>query len=284
MSQQLIDQIVSKADALPQLPGATSRLIEVINDAGSSFDQIADVIRFDQAITTRVLRVCNSAYFGLQRQITSLEDAARVLGTAKLLQLVMAAHTTALLAPPQAGYGLAPGALWTHSVGVALAAQRLGRSAYTGEEGTLFTAGLLHDMGKLLLNEHVGAEYRRISEIVKAERITFHEAEQRVLGTTHAEVGARVAQRWGLPAAIVDAIRYHHDPNRCPQPSGSVDVVHVADVTCLVLGIGGGDDGTLYRVDPDVLGRLKLQESQVEQLGIDVVLELKLVRENFQIG
>ena len=115
-----LDELLEHAASLPKLPNTTLRLIHVVNDPGSTVQQIVDTIRYDQTITTELLRLCNSAYFGLSHTVASIDDAVRFIGTAKLLQLVMAAHTQALMGPEQVGYGLPPGALWTHSVGVAL--------------------------------------------------------------------------------------------------------------------------------------------------------------------
>lgn len=279
MTSAVIEQIIERADSLPRPPAAIAQLIEVINNPSSSFSQIVDVIRFDQEITSRILRLCNSAYFGASSHVSSLDAAVKLLGTSKLLQFVMAAHSGPLLTPPQAGYGLPRGALWEHGVAVALASQRLGKQLEFPRPGTLFTAGLLHDMGKLLLNEQVGREYARIAARCRAEGISFIEAEQQVLGTTHAEVGARVAQRWRLPEEIIRVIRHHHEPSACQPADQAVDIVHVADAGCLLMGIGGGDDGPLYRIDSGALARCGLGQGDIERVGAEVVAELKGIRD-----
>lgn len=281
MSTATLDQLVSRVDTLPRLPDMSMRLIRVINDPSSSFAEIVDVIRFDQTVTTELLRMANSAYFSLAQKVTSVHEAVRFLGTNKIMQLVMAAHSHALLSPEQHGYGLMPHCLWTHSVGVALASQQLAKRLAIQQPGVLFTIGLLHDVGKIVLNEYVATEYAQIAALVANEQLTFFEAEGRVLGFTHAEVGALVAERWGLPRPIVDGIRYHHEPEAAPTPSPLIDGVHLADAACIVLGIGGGDDGLFYRADPNVVARYGLGETDVESVGPDVVAELKVVQELF---
>lgn len=275
-----LSRVLEKIDALPRLPDTMLRLMQVLRDPNAAFDQIVDTIRYDQAVTTEVLRRCNSAFFGISRNITSIDEAAKHVGAARLLQIVSAAHARSLLGPEQTGYGLAPGALWEHSVAVAIGAEKIGEKRRL-DVGTLFTAGLLHDFGKVLLNEFVRDEFAHIVDIVSRERIPFTQAEERIFGSNHAEVGALVAERWGLPDAIVRCIRHHHDPSALAPPDPLVDAVHVADCTCLLLGIGGGDDGTMYRADPAALARGGYHERDLEALGAEIVAELRAVQEVF---
>lgn len=278
MSALMIDDIVERVGTLPPLPDTIYRLVSIVGDPSSSLSQIVEAIRYDQVLTAEVLRLCNSAYFGLSRRIESLDDAVRLLGTVKVLQLVIAAHSRAMLSRPQAGYGLPAGALWLHSVGVALGAQLLGRPMKIPQVGLLFTAGLLHDVGKVVLNEFVAKEYVAISQRVVQERIAFSEAEKQVLGFTHPEVGARLAETWSLPPAIVSCVRYHHDPENAPEPDPLVDAVHLADAVCILLGVGGGDDGLSYRANPAIMARYGLNQSELELVGAEVIAETKSVQ------
>lgn len=278
MSLVAAENIVDRIDALPPLSDTVIRLASVVADPRSSITDIVDVIRFDQAFTLELLRLCNSAYFGLARTVESLDDAVRYLGAAKLLQLVVATHSRNLLAKPQSGYGLPAGALWLHSIGVALAAQALAKPMQLPQVGLLFTAGLLHDVGKVALNEFVAEQYLEIARLVAQERISFAEAEERVLGFSHQEIGARLAQRWALPARIVNCIRYHHNPLDVPEPDPYVDAIHVADSVGILFGIGGGDDGLAYRACPAVMARRGLTENTVEAVGLEMIAEVKTVQ------
>lgn len=281
MNAAQIDELVQGVDALPRLPDLSLRIMRALNDPKSSFQEITHLIRLDPAITAELLRLCNSAYYGLAQKVTSLDEAGKLLGTAALLKIVLEAHTRTILAPEQTGYGLQPGWLWRHSIAVALGCQRIAERVGMHDDGVLFTAGLLHDIGKVILNERVGGEYAHISTLVTSEKVTFVEAERRVFGTTHAEVGALVAERWDLPEALVSCIRYHHEPAQVPEPDPRVDIVHLADVTCLLMGIGGGDDGQFYRADRQALARTGLKQTDFEALGAQVVSELKQVEDAF---
>ena len=275
------EDILARVGEVSPLPGTVVRLIDVINDPHSTPQDIVEVIRYDQAVTGQMLRMCNSAYFGLSREVHSLNDAVRYLGTTKVLQLVMAVHGNALLAKEQNGYGLDPGMLWKHSVAVALAASVLGKRINSSDVGLVFTAGLLHDIGKVVLNEYVGKEFSEIARIVTEQKTSFAEAEKQVLGFSHEDIGAKIAERWKLPDPIVRCIRYHHDPSTLEPTDALVDVVYLADCVCLLLGIGLGADELHYRADPAVMERHSLNESDVEVIGAGMMIELKRVEHLF---
>jgi putative nucleotidyltransferase with HDIG domain len=284
VTETTLDQVIASVGTLPRLSNTVYRLVSVVSDPRSTLEQIVGAIRYDQTLTAELLRLCNSAYFGLSRTVESVDDAVCLLGTVRVFQLVMAAHARTMLRRPQSGYGLPAGALWWHSVGVAVAAQALARRMDIPQAGVLFTAGLLHDSGKVVLNEYVGREYAEIVRRVTEESSSFSEAEQSVVGYTHAEIGARLAEQWNLPQSIVRCIRHHHEPEAAPEADTLVDAVHLADSIALVLGIGTGDDGLSYRASSTVLARHRLTESDLESVGVETVEELKSVQTLFVNG
>jgi len=166
-------------------------------------------------------------------------------------------------------------------VGVALGAQLLARHMHLAQVGLLFTAGLLHDVGKVALNEHVAQEYAEIARRVFTDRISFCEAEREVLGFTHPEVGARLAESWNLPESIINCIKYHHEPETLSTPDALVDAVHLADSVCLVMGVGGGDGGLAYRASSGVMARHNVTQSDLDLLGAELIAELRSVQALF---
>ena len=275
------EDILARVGEIPPLPGTVVSLINVVNDPHSTVQDIVDVIKYDQAVTSQMLRICNSAYFGLSREVHSLNDAMRYLGTVKVLQLLIAVHGNALLSKGQSGYGLAPGILWKHSVAVALASSAFADRIALGNASLAFTAGLLHDIGKVVLNEYVGQEFAEIVRILTEQKASFIEAEQQVLGFSHQEIGARVAEMWKLPDPLVRCIRYHHDPGALEPTDPLVDVVYLANCVCLLLGIGLGADELRYRADAAVMERHSLCEADLEVIGAGMISELKRVEQLF---
>lgn len=276
-----VDDILNRVREIQPLPGTVLKLIAVVNDPKSTVEQIVETIRYDQAVTSQMLRIVNSAFFGLTRQVYSLSDALRCLGTTKVLQLVMAVHTNTLLCKSQRGYGLPPGMLWKHSVGVAIASSALSEHLEFDNKGLLFTAGLLHDIGKVILNEYVADEFAQIAKRVNEDHISFAEAEKLILGFSHDEVGGKVAEKWQLPEAITLGIRYHHSPGALNPPSRLVDALHLADCVCMLLGIGLGTDELCYRADEGVMARHGMSETDLELIGAQTLMELKRVENMF---
>lgn len=276
--------ILASVKSLVPMPQTAMKLMQVINDPHSGVDDIIESIRYDQAVTSEMLRICNSAYSGISRKINSLNDALVYLGVAKVLQLVMSVHTKTMLEAPQRGYGLERGLLWKHSVAVALASSAVATRLDLVDTGPAYTAGLLHDIGKVVLSEHVAQEFTEIIRRVDENNVSFMEAEQEVLGCSHQEIGALLAEQWQLPEAIVRCIRYHHTPGELNPPDALVDTVHLANCVCLMLGIGLGDDGLFTRADGDVMKRHGLREHDLEAISMETLTELERVEAMFSGG
>lgn len=276
-----VEDIVSKVGSLPPLPDTALKLMRVMNNPRSSMDEIVEAIKYDQALTGEVLKLCNSAFFGLSRKVTSLNDAMLTLGTVKVLQLVMSVHTNSMLAREQKGYGLEPGILWKHSVAVALASSLVAQRLKLPDANIVFTAGLLHDIGKVILNEYVAEEFAEIVRRVTEDKASFVEAERQVVGFSHEEVGGMIAEKWRLPDAIVRCIRFHHTPWELDPPDTLVDTVYLANCVCLLLGVGLGEDGLCYRADQAVMERHDLHEQALEEVGVRMMIELQSVEQLF---
>jgi len=276
-----MDKILARVGDIQPLPDTVVKLINVINDPSSTMHDILESVRYDQAVTSQMLRLCNSAYFGLSREVHSLEDAILLLGAMKVLQMVMAVHSNSLLSGAQSGYGLEPGVLWKHSVGVALTSTMVAERCKVPNTNLVFTAGLLHDIGKVILNEQVGNEFIEIVRQVNVNGLSFSEAEQEIIGFSHEEIGGRIAEKWQLPRAIVRCIRYHHSPQALSEPDRLVDVVYLANCICLLLGVGLGADNLCYRANNEVMERHGLVESDLEQVGANMMTELKRIEDIF---
>ena len=276
-----VKDIVDRVGCIQPLPDTALKLMNVMGDPRSKLDDFVEAIKYDQAVTGQVLKLCNSSFFGLSRKVTSLNDAMLCLGTVKVLQLVMSVHTNNMLSAEQKGYGLEPGVLWKHSVAVALASSLFAQRLRLPDANLVFTAGLLHDIGKVILNEYVAEDFAEIVRRVTDDRVSFVEAEHQVLGYSHEEVGGMIAERWKLPPAIVRCIRFHHVPSALDPPDALVDTVYLANCICLLLGIGLGEDGLCYRADPTVLQRRGLCESDLEIIGAQTVIDLQRVERIF---
>jgi putative nucleotidyltransferase with HDIG domain len=263
--------LLDDARDLPSLPEVAVKVSRLADDPNASAASIARVIATDQGLTARILRLANSALYGVARRVGTVQEAVVILGLGTIRNLTLAASIYPALGAAVPGYDLAKGELWRHSVAAALCAQELARrmpraprpgagaapsAAVSPDEA--FVAGLLHDIGKTLLSARVRGYLVQVRERALADGVSFVDAERALLGFDHAAAGAALAERWKLPPALVDAIAHHHDPFRAaPDHAALACAAHVSEALCLTLGIGVGGDGLLFELDPaalDVLG------------------------------
>jgi len=253
------------------MPTAAAKVISLLENPETTASEIESTIRLDAGLTANILKLVNSAYFGLSAEVGSVRRAIVLLGLKRLVQIVMASCVNALLEKQVIGYDLPPGELWRHSIAVSVAAEGLVNELKISVPEELFTAALLHDVGKLILGKFVQQDIKEI-ELKASEGVAFQTAEQKVLGTDHAEIGAHILERWSLPKEIVDAVRWHHDPDSAEEPSTLIDIVHVADVLCLMIGIGVGREGLQYEPSPSVSKRLGLKSNHIEMIASQTLL------------
>jgi putative nucleotidyltransferase with HDIG domain len=192
------------------------------------------------------------------------------IGTDALVNFVLAGHLSPFYQKEQKGYGLDPGELWKHAVGTAICSQRVADQAAPALTGSAFTCGLLHCIGKIILNTYVAEEFTRLLEMVEKNAIPFIEAEEKTLGISHAEVGAQIAEHWGLPPEIVASIRYYQNPMRAGEYAKLVSVVHVGNILCVSFGIGVGSDGLAYIFHPGALELLKIKVEDLFALSVGI--------------
>lgn len=261
----LLEQVVSSAKDLPSLPAITYRVIKLVDDAQSTAKDLNDVITQDQSLTAKVLRLANSAYYGFPRRISTVTDAIVLLGFNTIRSLVLSASVYPILEKPLEGYALAPGELWRHSQACAMGARLIAQRARYRQPDQAYIAGLLHDIGKVLLNHHLRQQYQEIVARVGGE-VTFIEVEQEVLGFDHAQVGALLAEKWNLPPDLVEAIGCHHQPKAAEKNRELTAITHLADALCMTMGLGLGVDGLYYKVEEDAVRLLKIKEEELEQL------------------
>lgn len=226
MSTAPQDRPMPSLDKVPPLPGAVLELLRSLNDEDINTAGLAKKIGQDPALSARVLKVVNSPFYGLAGQVSSLPEAVMVLGFSSVRNLAMAASLTGGF-PMHAQGGADPRRLWRHSFCCALSAQALAPPARVDAEAA-FTAGLLHDIGRVALLAAFPERFAAVLEAHKQEGVDFNAAELAVLGFSHAAFGARLLERWRLPATLVHAVEFHHQPDTEPT-SRLTDLVNVAD-------------------------------------------------------
>lgn len=262
-----IDRLLDDLDALAPLSPTASRLANVVGSEKSSVDDIVGVLEFDQALTADALRFANSATSASVRKIASLKDAVIRLGGARILGHLVAHQLQSGFQTSLEGYGYGENELWHNSVAAALAAEQLGAVVRSPATGLAFTAALLHDIGKLLLVRFVPAlTMERVWVVAEQGALPVVDAEKEVTGLTHAEVGAELCARWGLPGQLVSAVRYHHSCTESLEPV--TDVVRLANVAARSMGEGVGNEGMSCSLDRGIDVRTGLTKETFERVCV----------------
>ncbi|WP_243140147.1 HDOD domain-containing protein [Candidatus Syntrophocurvum alkaliphilum] len=265
-----MDTIVKAVDHLPSLPHIVVQVIELTEDHNSTAQDINNVLNQDQGMTASVLKLANSAYYGFPRRISTVTDAIVLLGFRTVRSIVMAASVSDILNQDIEAYALEPGELWRHSQTSAMAARAIAKKAKFPALDLAYTGALLHDIGKVVLNDFLKQDYHKVIELVEHDGITFMEAEDKVLGFNHALVGAKVAEKWNLPAELVEAIQHHHIPEKAEVNQKLTAIVHLADFISISMGIGIGIDGMLQSVSSEPIEILNLNQLDIEKIISDL--------------
>lgn len=263
--EALKKQIIKTVEELPPMPQTVIKAREIMNDPKAGFKELAELFEEDQAIAAKILKLANSPFYGIAGGVSSIQKASVVLGQKTLGDLITLGGVSGLLGNKLQGYGLDAGKLWKHSLAVAFGARCIARKTEPILEGSAFTAGLLHDSGKLILNTYVAERWPEFEKAMANGRTSFLQAEQAVLSIDHPEIASEVCKAWRIPDAITHAIRYHHHPS---QSKGSklAYMVHAADAIALMSGLGLGIDGTRYQMEEDTMEFLSLHEEDLGEI------------------
>ena len=263
MNQKELNLILDDVKSFPSMPAAALKLLALLKDDDASSAQIEQVLRYEPGLTANILKLTNSAYFGLPTQVGSIRQAILLLGWKKLIQIVLTSCVSAIIDKPVQGYDLPAGDLWRHSIAVSVATEALIKLLKLSVPDEVFTAALLHDVGKMVLGRYVEAEILHMDEEAM-QGLSFEQVERSMFGIDHAEIGAKILRRWSFPTAMINIVRWHHEPDNAPKPDIAIDVVHTADVLCLMAGIGMGREGLQYQPSEMASKRLGLTQKHIE--------------------
>ncbi len=270
-----IKSIIKKIDHLTPIPQVASKVMSIAEDPKSSMYDLSKVIIYDTAVTANLLKVVNSAYFGLPEKVDSVHQAIVYLGMAQVVDLVLLSASGENLQTAQEGYDLEAGELWKYSVSSAILARELAEKKGVKETHLIFTAALLKDIGKVILNQYVKDSFDKINALVTKQNFTFREAEKEVIGIDHAELGGMVAENWKFSPKMVEIIRHHHRPQEASISEFESAIVYMADTICMMMGIGVGSDGLAYRFHREVVESLELTESEFQKIIAGFVEKVK---------
>ena len=260
-----LESLMQQGRDLPALPKVVMQILEVTGRGETSAKILAQVASQDPMFAARMLRMANSAYYGLPRSVGTLTEAVMMLGnhTLRNLAVVAAAHDTLCMGIP--GYALEDNELWRHSIACAITASYLADVVQYPDKEEAFVAGLLHDVGKVILGRHLETYYAEIQAGLDTPACEFVTLERQIFGFDHAELGGHIALHWNLPKTLAQAIAQHQQPEKNGRITPLAALTHAANAVCLLAGIGLGIDGLRARICGAAFQSLKLEERDVLQ-------------------
>ena len=264
-----VDPLLKESERIEPVPQVVHQLMDLADDLDAPVSEITDLILYEPVVTANLLKLANSAAFGLKKRIDSVFDAVVMLGLKRVVDIVLMSSVTPSLRSAQKGYGLEDGQLWKQSVSCALIAGEIAEAVDPLIRHTVFTATLLKDIGVMVMDRHLSASDPDLRERVLEANLDLVEAERQVLGVDHAFLGGRMAENWNFGPALTDAIRRHHLSGPEPTVSRETAMVYLADCMCSLSGINAELFCGKYRHYDGLMAKLQLSEATVNRIMSD---------------
>ena len=272
--EEAINKILGKLKALPTLSIVVAKVIQVVSNPLTSASDLSRIIMVDQALTAKVLRLANSAFYGFPFRIKNITQAVSILGFDTIRNLALTVSVYKVFTGENES-DFSHQDFWKHCVGVAICASLLAKKIkYRSPEGA-FTAGLLHDIGKNFFEQFMHKEYRDVMKLAKERNISVFEAEMEVMKIDHTIVGKMMAEKWNLPHELKAGIASHHHPEQETQENVMAHLINVADIICKKKSIGFSGDYVIMPISKEGRELFSLDEAGEEELMNDLDKELK---------
>ncbi len=262
-----IVQVMRQLRSMPPLPDVASRVLAIVREPDYSLDELVAVVRTDPALTGRILKLCNSSLFGLQKEIQSVSDAVAYIGARNLVKLVLVTCTGSYFRGlPDNGYA-DPGQLWMHTLACATACQSLAERCGYGQPAAAFTAGILHDIGRIALVQALDPHVlqQAATELMDPAADPL-DVERRLFGIDHAAASAVVCEAWGLPNELRRAVRDHHDESLLECDDELTALLHTAGEVAASLGYSEPQPARRHEPLPSAMRRLCLFSTDLDEV------------------
>ncbi len=267
-------------DTLPTLPTVFTKVSELIAKPNVTAKQLAEVIQTDQAISMKLLKIVNSPFFGFSRKIMTVQDAVVLLGFNATRNTVMSISIFRALNNGSTASGFNMKDFWKHSIATGMIARYLARKLHVDAEKA-FSAGIVHDIGKIILQQYFQEELEKVLEVINDKNISFYESELQVYRGTHCDLGSYLADKWNLPIPLIEVIDLHHTPGEATEDPRLVSIVHIANLLCKGMGIDFVASSKKQDVDPYAFARLDLSAADIEQWLEEIQAEVDQAEEMF---
>ena len=266
MRKITLAKLLVKVKDMPPLPQSITQILELTRNPKSSVQDLAKVLERDPKLAANILRRANISYYGFSREISTISHAIVCLGLDAVRSIALNSSAQEMLNDEIPAYALEKGMLWQYSICCATCARIIANRIRFKEPEEAYIAGLLLDIGKIILSSYAEEYFIQIVEKSKSNRVPFDRAEQEVLGFDHTQIGGRIIKKWNFPHVLVEAVQYHHRPDKAKIHKKLTYIVHLADAISCMLGIGLGCDGLMYVFEENTLDILGLHEEDIESI------------------
>ena len=261
------DQILKKLDSIkdiPTLPTIVFELNELLQDPNTPITDISDIIEKDQAMSLRVLKLVNSAFYGIQKEVNDIGNAIVLLGFNTVRNAIVSLGVIKSFSGKKSLAGFDIRDFWKHSLAVAVVSKSLAEKTKIASPDSCFVGGLLHDIGKVILAQYFQDLFEKVWNTVKKENISFYEAEKKEISIDHGRIGAHLATNWELPESFIDVIRWHHDVRNDSESKKMILIIYLSDI--IVNSYNADSEGNidLSAMHPAALKFLKNQLGDVD--------------------
>lgn len=268
--RDMLKRRIRQLDNLPSLPLVVQRVLQLVDSSSSSGQELAAEIEQDAALTGRVLKLVNSAFYGSAGTVTTVSHALVLLGFEVVKGVLLSASVFDMMNKGLTG-------LWEHSLGCGIAARLLSKQTGVGEPEEASVCGLMHDVGKLALLIEVPKSYGKLVQAAREGNHFLFDLENEVFGTDHTEAGGWIAKHWNLPEELSAPVRLHHEPTRAENDDPRPALVHVADCLTKSLGYGFSGDDKVMTINPLARERLGLTIEDIETVVAGMSKEFNAV-------
>ncbi len=281
--KQKTEAVLAGIKNLPSIPKVVFEVTKLLNSSRTPTTQLAELISKDQGLTSKILSVANSPLYGIKRKVSSIEFAILILGFQDIRNIITALSLAdSMKIEPSKIFD--PYEFWMHSMIVGTAAKGISTNLGFDFGSEAFVAGILHDMGILVIYKFFNKEFCQIINDINSNRLSLLKAEEQALGMTHQEVGRFLADKWGLPQILCDAINYHHKPLSAGESKTFVSVVHLVDYMTFRLKIGNLSMDGNYMFDSGILDLLNFpSEEALDNFIMDYEEMFKVTAESLVI-
>ncbi|MDY7032164.1 MAG: HDOD domain-containing protein [Thermodesulfobacteriota bacterium] len=289
MSNTTLERMVQDIQELPLLPTVVGKLLDVIGDPQSELRDVACIISKDQTLTAKVLKLVNSAFYGFSSKISTISRAVVILGYNTIKHLVLGLSVIGIIKDRDSCSHFNGTMFWEHSLGCAACARLIAKRIGYAQPEEAFTAGLLHDIGKVIFDRHFSNDFNQVMECMERDHISMIDAEEKILGVTHPMMGEWLAKTWKLPPVLCDSIRYHHSPPISDKKINESavmcsSIVHISNILCKIEKSETIDLEGIQSIDSEIWKCVNIEEIKGETILVEIDEEIEKSKVFFGIG